>query len=44
MVKFKLSLTMALTNDIVYWVVIFDIAFWFIKSGRWKTIKPEKSN
>ncbi len=44
MVKFKLSLTMAWTNEIVYWVVIFAIAFWFIKSGRWKTIKPEKSN
>ena len=37
MVKFKLSLTMAWTNELVYWLVIFLIAFWYIKSGRWKT-------
>ncbi|HEV8079796.1 MAG TPA: MATE family efflux transporter [Chitinophagaceae bacterium] len=37
MVKFKLSLTIAWTNEFVYWIVIFAIAFWYIKSGRWKT-------
>jgi Na+-driven multidrug efflux pump len=40
MVKWKLSLTMAWTNELVYWAVIFAIAFWYIKSGRWKT--PER--
>ncbi len=39
MVKWKLSLAMAWTNEFVYWAVIFAIAFWYIKSGRWK--KPE---
>ncbi len=37
MVKWKLSLAMAWTNEFVYWSVIFSIAFWYIKSGRWKT-------
>lgn len=36
MIKWKLSLAMAWTNEIVYWGVIFSIAFWFIKSGKWK--------
>ena len=36
MIKWKLSLAMAWTNEFVYWTVIFVIAFWFIKSGRWK--------
>ena len=36
MVRFKLSLTIAWTNEFVYWTVIFAIAFWYIKSGRWK--------
>jgi len=36
MIKWKLSLAMAWTNEFVYWTVIFAIAFWFIKSGRWK--------
>ena len=37
MVKFKLSLEWAWTNEIVYWVAIFVTAFWYIKSGKWKT-------
>ena len=37
MVKWKLSLAMAWTNEFVYWAIIFAIAFWYIKSGRWKT-------
>ena len=37
MVRLKLSLTMAWTNEFVYWAVIFGIAFRYIKSGRWKT-------
>ena len=37
MVRYKLSLTMAWTNEFVYWLVIFAISFWYIKSGRWKT-------
>lgn len=36
MIKFKLSLTIAWTNEFVYWTVIFSLAFWYIKSGRWK--------
>lgn len=41
MVKFKLSLAIAWANEFVYWSVIFIIAFWFIKSGRWKTKMSE---
>jgi len=37
MVKFRLSLTWAWANELVYWAVIFAIAFWFIKSGKWKS-------
>lgn len=37
MVRLRLSLTIAWTNEFVYWTVIFAIAFWYIKSGRWKT-------
>lgn len=37
MVKWRLSLAMAWTNEFIYWTVIFSIAFWYIKSGRWKT-------
>ena len=36
MIKWKLSLAMAWTNEFVYWTVIFAIAFWYIKSGKWK--------
>jgi Na+-driven multidrug efflux pump len=38
MIRWKLSLAMAWTNEFVYWTVIFCIAFWFIKSGRWKQV------
>jgi putative MATE family efflux protein len=37
MIKLKLSLTIAWTNEFIYWAVIFSIAFWYIKSGRWKS-------
>lgn len=37
MVRLHLSLTIAWTNEFVYWAVIWGIAFWFIKSGKWKT-------
>ena len=40
MVRFRLSLTIAWTNEFVYWTVIFAIAFWYIKSGKWKTSEP----
>jgi len=40
MVRFKLSLTMAWTNEIIYWIVIFAVSFWFIKSGRWESKIP----
>lgn len=38
MIKWKLSLAMAWTNEMVYWISIFSIAFWYIKSGRWKKL------
>jgi len=41
MIKFKLSLTMAWTNELVYWSVIFAIAFWYLNSGRWKSGTPK---
>lgn len=41
MIQWKLSLAMAWTNEFVYWIVVFTIAFWYIKSGRWKTILSE---
>jgi Na+-driven multidrug efflux pump len=37
MIKMKLSLTMAWTNEFIYWAVIFGISFWYIRSGRWKS-------
>jgi multidrug resistance protein, MATE family len=36
MVRMKLSLAMAWTNEFVYWAAIFGIAYWYMKSGRWK--------
>ncbi len=35
MIRMKLSLTMAWTNEFIYWAVIFGISFWYIKSKRW---------
>ncbi len=32
-----ISLAMAWSNEIVYWLTIFTMAFIFLKSGRWKT-------
>jgi len=32
-----ISLAMAWSNEFIYWTVIFSIAFWFLKSGKWKT-------
>ena len=37
MVRFKLPLAIAWTNEFIYWTVIFAIAFWYIKSGKWKS-------
>ncbi|MDQ6757711.1 MAG: MATE family efflux transporter [Bacteroidota bacterium] len=37
MVKWKLSLTIAWANELVYWFIIFAISFWYIKSGKWKS-------
>ncbi|MEP6616878.1 MAG: MATE family efflux transporter [Ginsengibacter sp.] len=36
MVKYKFSLAITWTNEIVYWSVIFSIAFWYMRSGRWR--------
>lgn len=32
-----ISLAMAWTNEVVYWLTIFIMAFIFLKSGKWKT-------
>jgi MATE family multidrug resistance protein len=32
------TLAMAWTNEVVYWTSIFVMSFWFLKSGKWKTI------
>jgi len=37
MIKFKLSLPLVWTNEFVYWIIIFSIAFWYMKSGRWRS-------
>ncbi|MBC7866365.1 MAG: MATE family efflux transporter [Gloeobacteraceae cyanobacterium ES-bin-316] len=34
------SLAVAWSNEFVYWTAIFAMAFIYIKSGRWKTKKP----
>jgi multidrug resistance protein, MATE family len=31
-----ISLAMAWSNELVYWLTIFAFAYWFLKSGRWK--------
>jgi Na+-driven multidrug efflux pump len=37
MVRWRLSLTITWSNELVYWTSIFILAFWYIKSGKWKT-------
>ena len=32
-----ISLSMAWSNELVYWTIIFSLSFVFLKSGRWKT-------
>jgi len=39
MIKYQLSLTIAWTNEFVYWSIIFGIAFWYMKSGKWKQVE-----
>jgi multidrug resistance protein, MATE family len=36
MIRWKLSLAMAWTNEFVYWTIIFTAAFLYIRSGKWK--------
>ncbi len=38
MIIWKLPLSIAWTNELVYWSVIFTIAFLYIRSGRWKKV------
>ncbi len=40
MVRWHLSLATAWANELVYWASIFTLAFWYIKSGKWKTPIP----
>jgi Na+-driven multidrug efflux pump len=32
-----ISLSMAWSNEVVYWLTIFIMAFVFLKSGKWRT-------
>jgi putative MATE family efflux protein len=32
-----ISLAMAWSNEFIYWITIFGMAFWYLKSGKWKT-------
>jgi len=32
-----ISLSMAWSNEFIYWTAIFVMSFWFLKSGKWKT-------
>jgi multidrug resistance protein, MATE family len=34
--KLKLSLAIVWSNELVYWLPIFLVSFWFIKKGLWK--------
>ena len=34
--KFRLSLAVVWSNELVYWLLIFLVSFWFIKKGNWK--------
>ncbi|MEO6221528.1 MAG: MATE family efflux transporter [Ginsengibacter sp.] len=34
--KLKLSLAIVWSNELVYWLLIFLVSFWFIKKGSWK--------
>ncbi len=35
-----ISLSVAWSNEMVYWTVVFSLSFLFLKSGKWKTRKP----
>ena len=37
MIRFHLSLTLAWTNELVYWSVILSLAFLYMRSGKWKS-------
>src|SRR5664279_6032473 len=34
--KLKLSLAIVWSNELVYWLLIFSVSFWFIKKGFWR--------
>jgi Na+-driven multidrug efflux pump len=34
-----ISLAMAWSNEFIYWMTIFTIAYFYLKSGKWKSIK-----
>jgi multidrug resistance protein, MATE family len=36
LVKFFLTITWGWASEIVYWVSMFSMAYWYMKSGRWK--------
>ncbi len=34
--QLRLSLAVVWSNELVYWLLIFSVSFWFIKKGNWK--------
>ena len=34
--KLELSLASVWSNELIYWIMIFSVSFWFIKKGSWK--------
>jgi Na+-driven multidrug efflux pump len=36
LVKFFLPITWGWASEIVYWISMFSMAFWYMKSGKWK--------
>lgn len=44
MIRWHLSLTMAWTNELLYWSVIFSLAFLYMKSGKWKSAELKIKN
>lgn len=36
-----ISLAMAWSNEFIYWTCIFFMAYWYLKSGKWKTREDE---
>ena len=38
------SLAVAWSNEFAYWSTIFILSFWYMRTGKWKKIKAQKTN